>query len=120
MCHALIVDDNMIIGRAIQERLASLGFASFDHTWTEDQAVEAATLRSPDLVVIGDAIVGSSPRNTARRIATTHAAPILMITAHRCELRRRVPEGPSRCDPFQLSDLEAAVALARAPMAAAA
>ena len=52
MPHALIIEDNMIITRAIQSCLEPLGFVTFDHAWTEEQAVVAARQRAPDLVVI--------------------------------------------------------------------
>ena len=39
MGHALIIDDNIAVSRAIQSYLEPLGFASFDHAWTERQAI---------------------------------------------------------------------------------
>jgi DNA-binding response OmpR family regulator len=120
MCHALILDDDMIIGRAIQNRLASLGFDSFDHTWTESQACEAAALRAPDLVVAGKRIVGGSPLDAAQRVAVGRGTPILVIVSDRCELHRQLPEGASLSGPFHLSEIETAVELARGPHAMAA
>jgi len=114
MCHALIIDDNMIISRAIEDRLLSLGFNSFDHTWTEEQAVAAAERRLPDLVVLGDSIEVGSALNAAHRIATRGNVPILMITANPYRLTRPFPEGVSFDGPFILNEIEAAVALARA------
>lgn len=46
MAHALIVNDNMIISRAIKDRLSNLGFDSFDHTFTEGQALSVASAAS--------------------------------------------------------------------------
>ena len=66
MNHALIVDDNMAIGRAIKNRLAALGFDSFDHVWSEDQAIAAAASHAPDLVVLGDHVASGSPTNNPR------------------------------------------------------
>ena len=112
MRHALILEDNMVISRAIQERLTSLGFNSFDHAWTEDQAVEAAKLRSPTLVVIGDSMGGGFPQSAAERISNERNAPILMIAADRCRVRWQLPEGASLSGPFLLNEIETAVALA--------
>jgi hypothetical protein len=115
MAHALIIDDNMIISRALEDRLISLGFNSFDHTWTEAQAIEAASCRPPDLVVIGDSIACGCPMEAARHIAARFGSPILMVASGRCEVRRRLPDGASIDGPFPLSDIGTAVAVARAP-----
>lgn len=112
MCHALILEENMIISRAIEDRLVSLGYDSFDHAWTEDQALEAAELRPPDLVVVGDSIVGGSPLDAAQRISNGWGAPILLITAGRCRIERQLPKGATLSRPFPLSEFEGAVALA--------
>jgi len=109
MRHALILDDNMIISRAIQESLAPLGFVSFDHVWTEQQAVEAATHCSPDLIVVGDTIVGGSPLSAAQRISSEHDAPILIITADRCRVHRRFPENAAVMGSYYLHDIENAL-----------
>jgi DNA-binding response OmpR family regulator len=115
MTHALIIDDNMIISRAIENRLTSLGFDLFDRTWTEAQAIEAARCRPPDLVVIGDSIACGSPVDAARHIAAQFGTPILIVASGCCEVRRRLPEGAMVDGPFLLSDLGTAVAAARRP-----
>jgi CheY-like chemotaxis protein len=115
MTHALIIDDNAVISRAVENRLVPLGFNSFDHTWTEKQALDAATARHPDLVVVGDSIAGGSPVRAAQRVAEQFGAPILLVAAGRCEVRRKIPAGAVLEGPFSLSDIDVAVAIARAP-----
>jgi two-component system, response regulator PdtaR len=114
MSHALIIDDNMIVSRAIEDRLTELGFESFDHTWTEQQATAAAASRSPDLVVIGDSIESSSALAAARNIAMQRNTPVLMVTADPAHARRRFDQQVSFDGPFLLNEIESAVALARA------
>ena len=114
MTHALIVDDNMIISRAIEDRLSCLGFDTFDLTWTEAQALEAAHDHPPDLVVVGDSIAGGSSMEAAQHIAAQFDAPILMVAAGRCEVLRHLPDGASVDGPFALSDIGTAVTHARA------
>jgi len=109
MTHALIIDDNMIVSRAIEQRLTQLGFRSFDHAWTEDQAFEAAAQRRPDLVVIGDTIASGSPLATAEQLCTRYDAPALLVTARTGNLQSQLPERASLAGPFPLSQLEAAV-----------
>ena len=113
MCHALIIDDNMIVSRAIQDRLASLGFSSFDHTWSEEQAMTAASCRSPDLVVVGDSVETGSALNAARRISTQNRVPVLMITADPHRVHRCLSADVSFDGPFLLNEIETAVDLAR-------
>ena len=113
MCHALIIDDNMIVSRALQDGLASLGYDSFDHSWTEEQAVAAAARRVPDLVVVGDSIEVGSPIEAARRISIEHDVPVLMVTANSHRARRRLPPDAAMEGPFLLGEIATAITSAR-------
>jgi DNA-binding NarL/FixJ family response regulator len=113
MSHALIIDDNMIVSRAIADRLVELGFNSFDHTWTERQAIAAAESRRPDLVVIGDSIENGSALEAARTIAMQRDTPVLMVTADPVRARRCLDQLASFDGPFLLNEIESAVELAR-------
>jgi CheY-like chemotaxis protein len=87
MTHALIIDDNLIISRAIQDRLEAFGFNSFDHTWAEHQALDAAALHAPDLIVIGDTMAEGSPLQLA-------------------EEQHRMPNGAVVDGPYHLAELD--------------
>ena len=113
MTHAIIIDDNMIVSRAMEQRLTELGFCSFDHVWTEKQALEAAAQRRPDLVVVGDAMVSGSPLATAEQLCTRYGAPALMVTARSPGMCQRLPQPATMVGPFPLSQLETAVEKAR-------
>lgn len=113
MGHALIIDDNRVVSRAIQSRLSAFGFDSFDHTWTEQQALAAAARRPPDLIVVGDHVASGSPLEVAREVAHASDAPILAVTSDRFMFQRRVPEGTSVDGPYPLSALDDALASAR-------
>lgn len=114
MTHALIIDDNMIVSRAIQSCLETLGFNSFDHTWTEEQALAAADRRPPDLVVIGDEVEAGSALSAAKRISCDLAVPVLMVTGDPVRARKRLEKTASFEGPFLLNQIEEAVQLARA------
>lgn len=113
MCHALIIDDNMSVGRGVVDQLAAQGFDSFDHAWTGQQANAAAAQRPPDLVVIGETIADGSPLELARRISEVHGAPILKIASVGFRLHRPISDGQSRTRPSHLSEIEDAIALCR-------
>lgn len=113
MPHALIIDDNMIICRANQTRLETLGFTSFDHAWTERQAVAAAGARIPDLVVVGDEIAEGRSLDAAKCIAEQFAVPVLLVT---CDVHRARRIAGKECTfegPFPINQIGDAVALIR-------
>lgn len=114
MSHALIIDDNRVVSRAIKSRLSAFGFDSFDHTWTEQQAREAVALRRPDLIVVGDHVANGSPLEIAREVASVSQAPILAVTADHCMLQRSVPDDATIDGPYPLTELDAALASAGA------
>lgn len=114
MSHALIIDDNMIVSRAIQACLESLDFSSFDHTWTEEQAVFAAALRAPDLIVIGDSVETGSALEAAKQISGGQHVPVLMVTGDPYRARKRLKQTRAFFEgPFLLNQIEEAVRLAQ-------
>lgn len=115
MSHALIIDDNRAIGRAIQDRLISLGFDSFDQTWNEAQALRAAECHAPDLVVVGETIMYDSPAQAAQHIGARFEAPVILVKSGMCKVQGRLPKSAHLNRPFSLSDIGTAVVMACAP-----
>lgn len=113
MNHALIIDDNLIVSRAIQSCLENLGFASFDHTWTEAQALDAARRRTPDLIVVGDELEFGSALDAARRISEWLSVPVLMVTGDPGRARQHLAQVEAFSGPFLLNQIEEAVEIAR-------
>lgn len=113
MQHALIIDDNMVISNAIQKCLEPLGFRTFDKAWTEAQALAAAELRHPDLIVIGDDIASGSAFHAAQQISAWLAVPVLMVTGDPVRARRRMESHCAFEGPFLLNQIEEAVELAQ-------
>jgi DNA-binding response OmpR family regulator len=112
MPHALIIDENIAISRAIQHYLAALGFGSFDHTWTEQQALAAARARRPDIIVIGDDIEMGCAMRAARVISADGAIPVLMVSGDPARASQRLTGASSYEGPFRINQIEEAVALA--------
>lgn len=50
--HALIIEDELILGMGMQSMLAPLGYTSFAFASTALQALEQAKLQRPDLVTV--------------------------------------------------------------------
>lgn len=115
MQRVLIIDDNMIVSHAIQTHLELLGYTIFDHAWTEEQAVTAAVLHQPDLIVVGDGVEAGCGVSAARRIALETDVPVLMVSADPVAARRRLNQVANVEGPFRLDEIEDAVHLARSP-----
>ncbi|HEY6916100.1 MAG TPA: response regulator [Allosphingosinicella sp.] len=113
MKHALIIEDNLIVSKALETKLAGLGFQSFDHVWTENAAVEAAAARTPDLILVGDGVENGSGIEAARRISLGGSIPVLLVTGDSLRARSRLPQGASVSGPFMLRDIDNAVGEAR-------
>lgn len=118
MAHALIIGDNILMGRTIQSRLETLGFSSFDRSWSEEQAVAAASCRPPDLIVIGDAIEGGSAVSAARRITRSRAVPVLMMTVDPDRPGASMAAGESFDGPYRPDQIGEALRQANKPDAA--
>jgi DNA-binding response OmpR family regulator len=109
MPRALIIEDNMAISSAVRDRLAELGFDSFEQSWTEDQAVAAAERHHPDLVVVGDTLISGSPIEAARRISLNADVTVMAVTADGAALARRLPPSTTLHGPYSVTEIEAAV-----------
>ena len=116
MGHALIIDDNMIVSRAIQSCLETLGFVSFDHAWTEAQAVAAASERLPDLIIIGDEVETGSALGAAKQITAVLNVPVLMVTGDPYRAGKPLERASAFQGPFLLNQMKEALQSVRADM----
>lgn len=76
----LVVEDDRTIARAIADRLESEGFTC-DVSGDGLDAVEVASARRPDLVVLDLMLPGLDGIEVCRRIQTERSTPVLMLTA---------------------------------------
>ncbi len=113
MSHALIIEQNMAVGSELSKRLSDLGFDSFDHVWTEDDAVAIAKMRRPDLILVGDNLETGDAVGAARRICEKHEAPVLMVTADSVRAKRRLMDGAVIDGPFAFSKFPEAIEAAK-------
>lgn len=113
MSHALIIDDNLSVRCGVMDQLAGHGFTSFDHAWTERQALAAALRQCPDLIVIGQAIAEGSPFEVAAHIAQARAIPILTVTSTSFRMYRPAAKRQSCARQYCSSEMSEVVALCR-------
>lgn len=114
MPHALIIDHNPLVTRAVVESLSALGFDSFDHAWTEYEAIASADRTKPDLVILGDEVEQGSGLSAARQVSRESGAPVILITGDSFRARGQAAESQiSMSGPFMLSEMQLALSEAQ-------
>lgn len=106
MNHALIIEDNMIVGHAIEEQLVQAGFRSFNHAWTEAQALGYAERHAPDLVVVGDGLEEGSAMEVACAIGSKRNIPVLLATTNPFRTSDHLPENLAIHGPCRIDEIE--------------
>ncbi|HEY8548573.1 MAG TPA: LytTR family DNA-binding domain-containing protein [Vicinamibacterales bacterium] len=78
----LIVDDEPLIRLGIRKSIASMrGVEVIGECGSGDEAVEAITSRSPDLVLLDVQMPGCTGLDVVRRIGPAHMPPVVFVTA---------------------------------------
>jgi CheY-like chemotaxis protein len=89
--HALIIEDELIVGLDLQAQLAELGYDSFSFAATEAQALEQARLNPPDLITADMALLAGDGASAVEAIlAECGPAPVIYISGDRTRLDRLV------------------------------
>ena len=107
--HALIIEDDYLIGQSLQDMLEPLGFTRFSFARSEDAAVFGADVDDIDLITAdvrllpGDGVVAVEAICRRRRI------PVVFVTGYAEELRDRVPDSTVVQKHVKREELAAAV-----------
>ncbi len=109
----LLVEDDDLIGALLVELLSELGHHVCATAQTEADAVAAATLHGPDLILVDVTLKQGNGVSAMKRIAQTSAPPHVFMTGAG---RRELPAGAvilhkPFCEPDLLRALEQALAL---------
>ena len=113
--HALIIEDDMIVGLDLQAHLAVLGYESFAFASTADQAVEQALLRAPDLATVDVGLMDGDGLAAVRAMeAECGPTPTLFVTGSPERVRAAHPGRVVLAKPFAAATLREAVARVRA------
>ncbi len=109
--HALIIEDDMIVGLDLQAHLSELGYASFSFASTADQAVEQARLRTPDLATADLGLMDGDGLSAVSAVeAECGPTPTLFITGDPERAQAAHPGRVVISKPFRASDLHQALA----------
>ena len=92
MCHVLIIEDEALIALDLQDMLSTAGATTFSFAETEREAVDAARVQRPD-VIMSDVMLreGTGPHAVAAIQGEMGPLPVIFITA--------TPEACTSCDP---------------------
>jgi CheY-like chemotaxis protein len=92
VCHVLIIEDEALIALDLQEMLSGAGATTFSFAETEGDAIEAARLLRPD-VIMSDVMLreGTGPQAIAVIQGEMGPLPVIFVTA--------TPESCNSCDP---------------------
>ena len=112
--NALIIEDDYLISRAIQDMLSDLGFTAFSFARSEDAAILAGTGRERfDLVTADVRLLPGDGVRAAEVFCLDKQTPLIFVTAYAEELKDRIdgrlPDVPIVQKPIKLAEFEAAV-----------
>lgn len=108
MLHTLIIEDEALVSLMLETHLRLLGFSTFDYAYGEDEAVEMARRRWPDLVLVDLRLGQGDGLSALRRLEEMGAVAAVFATADPLKL----PPGmdfPVVRKPIHDRDLAAAV-----------
>lgn len=109
--HALIIEDEPLIAIQIEDHLRDLGYKSFDVAVTQEQAVEAAQKRCPDLITADMRLPEGSGVDAVQAICSDKWIPVVFITGTWWEVRDRIEDAVIVNKPFHRAELAKAVAM---------
>lgn len=85
--HALIIEDEPMIARLIQEELSEIGFTSFNIAASEDEAVRMAEHTCPNLITADEKLASGSGFRAVQEICAEQAIPVIFITGDPASVR---------------------------------
>jgi CheY-like chemotaxis protein len=118
--HALIIEDESLIGLAIEDALRGCGCSSFDLACSFEEAVEAATKHCPDLITADVQLAPGSGVEAVATICGHKQIPVIFITGTPAEVQKRFPSYPIVHKPFATAEIAAAVRAVMSPLPRAA
>ena len=113
----LVVEDEAIIGMLLSEVLAGMGHKVCAVVASEDEAVEAAALHLPDVLIVDAGLAAGSGVSAVDTILATRFVPHVFTTGNALKVRLQKPDAVILEKPFDEADLAEAItfALSRTP-----
>ena len=112
--HAFIIEDDYLIGQALQDILEPMGFTRFSFARSEDTAVMGAGSQPIDLITADVRLLPGDGLEAVRTICEKRHIPVVFITGYAEELIDRAPEVIVVQKPLREEEVKAAVGKALA------
>lgn len=113
----LVVEDEVIIGMLLSEVLTDMGHQVCAVVAAEDEAVAAAALYHPDLLIVDAGLAAGSGVSAVDTILASGFVPHVFTTGNALKVRLQRPDAVILEKPFHEAELAEAIgfALMRAP-----
>jgi DNA-binding response OmpR family regulator len=79
--HALIIEDEFLIAAMIEDVLRDIGFTTFDWALTQEQAIDLAKDRRPDLITADVMLNPGNGVEAVREIRHDLDVPVVFVTS---------------------------------------
>jgi two-component system, response regulator PdtaR len=107
--HALIIEDEWFIVDAVEDALRQIGFSSFADANSVAEAVAAAHVTCPDLIVANHQLIDGTGTDAVLAICSDQEIPVVFVTANGSEVRSTLPHAIVVSKPFVSLSLHSAV-----------
>jgi two-component system, response regulator PdtaR len=107
--HALIIEDDYLIGRAIEDALSGMGFLSFSFARSQDTAVSAVAADRPDLITADLRLLPGDGIDAVAAIRADRKIPVVFITGFAEDVLERLPDAIVVQKPIKTAELRFAV-----------
>ena len=107
--HAFIIEDEYLIGQALQDKLERLGFDQFSFARSEDAAVQGVGDRDIDLITADVRLLPGDGLEAVEAICEKRHIPVIFITGYADELKDRAPDAIVVQKPIKDEELASAV-----------
>ena len=107
--NALIIEDEYLIARSLQDMLEPLGFTTFSFARSEDAAVVAANAQTLHLITADVRLLPGDGVRAVEAICSRREIPVIFITGYKDELLERAPDAVVIQKPVKEQDLAATV-----------
>jgi DNA-binding response OmpR family regulator len=107
--HAYIIEDDYLIGQAIQDILSDIGFSRFSFARSEDVAVLGAGEQKFDLITADARLLPGDGVKAVETICARRDIPVVFVTGYTDDIRERMPDAVIIEKPIKEDELKAAV-----------
>ncbi len=108
----LIVEDEAIIGLLLSEVMSDMGYEVCAVVASEDEAVAAAALHQPDLLIVDAGLAAGNGLSAVDRILAARFVPHVYTTGNALKVRQLRPDAVILEKPFHEGELAEGIELA--------